>query len=176
VIAPGWISVDEMDLHMEYMNTLTGSFLEAGCAAGRLFSYVNQKFPNWKYTGINPWTGEDVYLQKDWDKSYWDEGNLSELITEEMFKKNCPFAISHDTYFEKFLTTEKFDIVSVGQVSKSINWKQTYNYANMLVKDSGFIIGRNYNHKTYGIAIQEAIKDFKVLKIVKQCFVLEPKR
>lgn len=169
MIAPGWIYQNEMDLHLKYMK---GSILEGGCAAGRLFSYLNQHCPNAEYVGVNTWTDDDVYLQKDWDKGYFDKGNLTELITKEMFISNCPYATAYDCKFEMFETDKKFDIVSIGQIGKNINWEETYKKAFSLCKDNGVVIGRNIEHKKYGADIRQAINKYTFVEQVKQAFVL----
>ena len=169
MIAPGWIFESEMQLHAKYMKN---SILEGGCAACRLFSYLQHNYPNAEYVGVNTWTDDDVYLQKDWDKGYFDEGNLTELITLDMFTINCPYATAHDMKFENFDIDKKFDIVSIGQVGKNIDWCKTYEKAFSLVKDDGVVIGRNIEHKKYGSAIKEAISKYTFVEQIKQAFVL----
>lgn len=173
MIAPGWISEDEMKLHLKYMTNDRGKILEGGCAAGRLFSYLIKQKPNWEYHGVNTWSEEIVYLQKDWNKGYFDKDNLSELITEKMFLEYCNFASTYDCKFEKFETNNKFDLISIGQISKNIDWKLTYNKAFTMINKDGFVIGRNINHKKYGDQIKEAIKNYNIIDQVKQTFVLQ---
>lgn len=171
MIAEGWISVPEMELVKKYMTDNT-QILEVGAANGRLFSYLNTSYPNATYHAVDPWEQEKVRLQVDWDKGYFEEGNLKEIITLEMFKVNCPFATAYEMYFDDFVTDQKYDIVSLGLVSSSVDWKSAYIKAFDLVKNNGYVIGRNLTHSKYGSTIHEVIKDYKMIDQTKGSFVL----
>jgi hypothetical protein len=173
MLVPGWIYESEMNLHLKYMTNNSGKILEGGCASGRLFSFLYPKKPNWKFYGVNTWTEENVYLQKDWNQGYFEPGNLTELITKKMFDNNCPYAKSFDIRFENFNTEELFDVISIGQISKNINWEETYKKAFQLLNFDGVVIGRNIDHKKYGNLIQSAIKNYKIIDRSKQAFVLK---
>tara|TARA_R110000868_G_scaffold69433_1_gene204447 strand:+ start:4926 stop:6176 length:1251 start_codon:yes stop_codon:yes gene_type:complete len=166
-LAEGWISIDEMTLVASQMNHIgkTGTILEVGAAAGRLFSFLQPQFPNWTYVAVDPWEDENVKLQIDWNKGYFDLDNLGELITHNMFKNNCPFAESHKVYFEDWNDTRKFDIISMGLVSKKVNWNLVYKKVQTMLTKDGVVIARNINHKTYGPQIKEAIDSLGNIKI-----------
>jgi len=95
MIAEGWISNKEMEL-VHYHMRREGSILEVGCAVGKLFSYLYSFHPNWKYTVVDPFEEELVYLQKDWNKGYFEKDNLGELVTRKLFEKivRLPMSIS----------------------------------------------------------------------------------
>lgn len=173
MIAEGWISNEEMEL-VHYHMRRKGSILEVGCAVGKLFSYLYSFHPNWKYTVVDPFEEELVYLQKDWNKGYFDEDNLGELVTRKLFEKNCPFAHVNQCYFENFETDEKFDIVSLGLVGSKVDYIECYKKAKKLLNPNGLIIGRNYNHKKYGDVIKEAIDCIggSIIDTAKGSFVL----
>lgn len=171
MIAEGWISLQEMDLVKKYMKPYS-SILEVGAANGRLFTYLYNDFPNADYHAVDPWEQEQVRLQVDWDKGYFDEDNLKEVITKEMFISHCPFAKTYEMYFDDFKTDQKYDIVSMGLVSSSIDWKSAYIKASSLTKPNGLIIGRNYNHKKYGPIIQDTIKEYNLIDRAKGSFVI----
>lgn len=155
----GWISVAEMELVANQMQLrgTTGSILEVGAAAGRLFDFLYTRFPTWTYVAVDPWEQEQVRLQIDWTADYFAPGNLSDVITKDMFIKNCPFAIAQEAYFENWNTDQQFDIVSMGLVSKKINWQQVYQHAVTMLKNDGVVIARNLKHKVYGEYINQAI-------------------
>ena len=166
-VVDGWISIDEMELVASQMRNIgkTGTILEIGAAAGRLFSFLQPKFPNWTYVAVDPWAQEQVKLQIDWNKGYFDENNLGEIITREMFLQNCPFAEAHEKYFEDWEDSRKFDIVSMGLVGKAINWNTVYNKAKTFLNKDSVIIARNLNHKTYGEKIKNAINNLGNIKV-----------
>ena len=88
-VVDGWISIDEMEFVASQMRNIgkTGTILEIGAAAGRLFSFLQPKFPDWTYVAVDPWEQEQVRLQIDWNKGYFDDNNLGEVITKDMFSK-----------------------------------------------------------------------------------------
>lgn len=155
----GWITIPEMELVAKQMQLkgTTGLILEVGAAAGRLFDFLHNQFPYWTYVAVDPWAQEQVRLQIDWAADYFTPGNLSDVITKDLFVKNCPFATAHETYFENWDTDQKFDIISMGLVSKKINWNTVYVHAKTMLKDDGVIIARNLKHKIYGEYINHAV-------------------
>lgn len=86
MVTEGWISLQEMEFVKKQMTSPVGNILEVGSANGRLFSYLYDSHPKWKYTAVDPWEQENVRLQVDWEKGYFDPGNLKEVITVDMFK------------------------------------------------------------------------------------------
>lgn len=172
MIAEGWISEDEMTLVSKYMNKDIGSILEVGAANGRLFSFLYPLHPSWKYYAVDPWEQEQVRLQIDWNKDYFEKDNLKEIITKEMFVKNCPYAETYEVYFENFYTEQKFDIISLGLISKNIDWNFIYNIAYNMIAPGGKIIGRNYNHKKYGELIRSVANKFNVIEKCNGSFVI----
>lgn len=166
-VVDGWISIDEMELVASQMRNIgkTGTILEIGAAAGRLFSFLQPKFPNWTYVAVDPWEQEQVRLQIDWNKGYFDDNNLGEVITKDMFSKNCPFAEMHQAYFEDWNDERKFDIVSMGLVGKPIDWNRVYNKAKTLLNKDSVIIARNLKHKVYGEKIINAIESLGNIKV-----------
>lgn len=168
----GWIGLTGIELHLEYMHKQQGKILEGGSAAGKLFYHLHQVKPLWKYVAVNTWSDDDVYLQKDWNQNYFAHNNHGEKITVELFKKHCPFAEYHDVKFENFVSDEKFDIVSIGQIGRNVNWHTTYLYAYKYLRVGGVIIGRNLNHYTYGSQIQQAIRKFNHVKFDNQYFII----
>lgn len=173
MIAEGWISIEEMELVAKYMVSNDGDILEVGAANGRLFSYLHPRFPGWRYVAVDPWEQEQVRLQLDWDKGYFEPNNLGSLITEEMFAKNCPFAETHKMYFERFETNQKFDVISMGLVGKNVDWYSCYMKAEDLIKDGGYIIGRNMTHDRYGDVIRLAVDGKQVVDLRKGSFVIK---
>jgi|TARA_R110000803_G_scaffold81003_1_gene146882 hypothetical protein len=171
-ISEGWISLQEMEFVKNQITATTGNILEVGAANGRLFTYLHSSCPDWKYIAVDPWEQEDVRLQVDWDKGYFDPNNLKEVITIDMFKSNCPYAETHEMYFDKFESMHKYDIISMGLVSKSIDWNSVYKKAFLMLKPNGVIIGRNLTHKRYGPMIKEAIQGYKILDTCKGSFVI----
>lgn len=172
----GWISIDEMDLVADQMRSRgpTGTLLEVGSAAGRLFSYLHKEFPDWRYVAVDPWEIEQVRLQIYWNRDYFEPGNLGELITKKMFTTNCPFAEAHRAYFEDWNTNERFDVISMGLVGPKIRWHDVYQKASKLLKDDGIMVGRNINHKHYGEYIEQAIRNLQYgeIKRVKESVAL----
>lgn len=172
MIAEGWISEEEMILVSKYMIKDNGSILEVGAANGRLFSFLYPLHPGWQYFAVDPWEREQVRLQVDWNKDYFEPGNLKEIITKDMFIANCPFATAYQTYYENFITEKKFDIISLGLIGKNINWNFIYNIAYNMLTPGGKIIGRNYNHKRYGEIIRSVAHKFNIIEVYKGSFVI----
>lgn len=175
-VVEGWIHPDEMHLVAQYMKSEEGSILEVGAANGRLFSYLFNIFPEWEYQAIDPWSYEDVHLQVDWDKPYFEEGNLrEESITLDDFVRNCPFAeMAWNMYWEEFhLPDKQFDIVSMGLVSSRVEWDNSYEKAFKYTKPGGYVIGRNLHHPKYGAKIRDAIKDHEIIDTARGSFVLQ---
>ena len=170
-LTPGWIHEPGIDLHMQYMESETGSILEAGSAAGRLFNYLHRQKPKWKYIGVDDWKNEIVYLQNDLDKGYFED-ELGARVTEEMFNYYCPFAQAYNMRFEDYNTDELYDIVSLGQTAKNIDWNETFTKAFNLCKEGGYVIGRNIKHSYYGPLIQDAVKQYNKINQVWGYFVL----
>lgn len=166
-LVDGWISIKEMELVASQMRNIgkTGTILEIGAAAGRLFSFLQPKFPNWTFVAVDPWEQEQVRLQIDWNKGYFDENNLGDVITKDMFTKNCPFAEAHQAYFEDWNDNRKFDIVSIGLVGKSVDWKKVYDKAKTFLNKDSVIIARNLKHKTYGEKIKDVISSLGNIKV-----------
>lgn len=163
----GWIPVEEMDLVAAQMRSKgsTGSILEIGAAAGRLFDRVHDEFPEWRYVAVDPWEIEQVHLQIRWDRDYFEPGNLGEMISRKMFKTNCPYAEAHRSYFENWDTEEKFDVISIGLVGPTVRWHEIYQKAARMLKDDGIIVGRNIEHKKYGEFIQQAMRNLQYKEI-----------
>jgi hypothetical protein len=165
----GWITVAEMQLIADQMTRIgpTGTILEIGSAAGRLFSFLYPQFPNWKYVAVDPWEHEHVQLQKDWSKDYFAPDNLGELITKSMFVTNCPFAEAHQSYFEDWCDSRQFDIISMGLINKKIKWHDVYQKASKLLADNGVIASRNLRHSRYGEYIEQAVKNLQFKEIAQ---------
>lgn len=163
----GWISVDEMELVAEQMRKKgpTGSILEIGSAAGRLFDHLHREFPGWRYVAVDPWEMEQVHLQIYWNRDYFEPGNLGEMITKRMFTNNCPFAEAHRSYFEDWTTEETFDIVSMGLVGPKVRWHDVYQKASKMLKPDGIIVGRNTRHKKYGEYVEQAVRNLQYSEI-----------
>jgi len=159
----GWISTDEMQLVADQMAKVgpTGKILEVGSAAGRLFDFLHNQFPNWTYVAVDPWEVEEVRLQIDWDKDYFAPDNLGDVITKEMFVENCPYAEANQSYFENWEDSRQFDIVSMGLVGKKIKWHNVYQKAAKMLSPNGSIIARNLKHKKYGEFIEQAVKNLQ---------------
>lgn len=159
----GWIPVDEMDLVAQQMRSKgnAGTILEIGAAAGRLFDYLHKEFPRWRYVAVDPWELEQVRLQIDWDRDYFEPGNLGELITRKMFTSNCPFSEAHRSYFEDWNTEEKFDVISMGLVGPRIRWHDVYQKASKMLSPDGIIVARNTGHKKYGEYIEQAVRNLQ---------------
>lgn len=162
----GWISLQEINFVLECMENKTpGVILETGSANGRLFNYLFKFFPEWKYVAVDPWEKEEVRLQIDWNKDYFYPNNLGEIITKEMFIKNCPFAEIHQEYYENWQTCEKYDIISMGLVSKKVDWNKAYKKAVSMLAEDGTLVARNLNHKKYGNEILSALDECNLVKI-----------
>ena len=58
VAAKGWIEWPEIDHVLAWMQKETGTIFESGSANGRLFSYLHQIKPKWKYTALDLWVGK----------------------------------------------------------------------------------------------------------------------
>lgn len=172
-LVDGWIHPREMEFVYQFMASDLGSILEVGSANGRLFSFLQPLKPNWSYHAVDPWEREGVRLQKDWKKGYFDQDNLGELVTMEMFKVNCPFADAHNAYFSEFETKERFDVISLGLIGNGIDWQETYRKANSLLKTSGVIIGRNHNHYRYGEMIRAAASGYVLIDRCDGSFAVE---
>lgn len=174
----GWISVEEMELVAAEMNKIgsTGKILEVGAAAGRLFNFLYERFPDWEYVAVDPWKQENVKLQLDWNKGYFELDNLGEVITKQMFQSNCPFAITHECYFEDWETAEKFDVISLGLINKTISWFSTYKKSMSLLTETGVIVGRNLNNKLHTNRIDEVITNLRFIRhdSIKGSIVLTP--
>jgi hypothetical protein len=156
-----------MDLVAQQMRSKgpTGSILEIGAAAGRLFDHLHKEFPNWRYGAVDPWEMEQVRLQIYWNKDYFEPGNLGELITKRMFTSNCPFAEANRSYFEDWNTEEKFDVVSMGLVGPKVRWHDAYQKASRMLKEDGIIVGRNAKHKKYGEYVEQAVRNLQYSEI-----------
>lgn len=163
----GWITLEEMQLVADCMAEIgnTGTILEIGSAAGRLFDFLYPKFPNWRYVAVDPWEQEQVRLQKDWSKDYFAPDNLGDVITKDLFVKNCPFAEAHQSYFENWLDDRQFDVISMGLVGKKIKWHDVYQKASQLLSSTGVIVPRNLKHKRYGEFIEQAVKNLQFKEI-----------
>lgn len=163
----GWITTEEMQLVADRMAVIgnTGTILEVGSAAGRLFSFLYPKFPNWRYVAVDPWETEQVRLQKDWSKDYFAQDNLGDLITKDMFATNCPYAEAHQSYFEDWDDNKQFDIISMGLIGKKIKWHDVYQKAAAKLTINGVIIPRNLKHKRYGEFIEQAVKNLQFKEI-----------
>lgn len=159
----GWISVDEMNLVAAQMRSKgpTGTILEIGSAAGRLFDHLYQEFPGWKYVAVDPWEIEQVRLQIYWNRDYFEPGNLGELITKRMFTTNCPYAEAHRSYFEDWETDQSFDVISMGLVGPKVRWHDVYQKASKLLKLDGILVARNTRHKRYGEYVEQAVRNLQ---------------
>jgi|TARA_R110000851_G_scaffold130338_1_gene263915 hypothetical protein len=172
-ISEGWISLQEMEFVKNLMTVEHGNILEVGAANGRLFTYLYSSFPTWKYVAVDPWEQEQVRLQVDWDKGYFEPNNLKEVITIDMFKSNCPYAETHEMYFDNFKSDYKYDIISMGLVSKHMDWKSVYKKAFSMLQPNGVIIGRNLTHKRYGAMIKEAIHEYNIIDTCSGSFLIK---
>lgn len=168
----GWISEEEIKFILEYMNTIgeTGNILEVGSSFGRVFDYVIKYKPKWKYVAVDPWEYDGTRLQLDWNKPYHSPNNTGEIITKQMFETNCPFATTHQMYFEDFTTECKFDIISIGCMGNKINWDKIYSNAVSMLSSNGIIIGRDYYHYKRGTQIQDAVNKYKIINRVQGSF------
>lgn len=164
----GWINKKGIDLHLLYMKNEFGKILEGGSAAGKLFYHLHQIKPKWEYYAVNTWTDDEVYLQKDWSANYFDKDNFRQRVTVDLFIKHCPFAKYYDMKFENFVSNEKFDIISIGQIGRNVDWVKTFEKAYAYLNVGGIIVGRNYNHYRYGNKIRQATAQFDVVEIDNQ--------
>ena len=139
----GWISREECELVSRWMLPETGNILETGSAFGRLFDYLYWKHPNWNYVSVDPLSEREVYKQLDKSIRYFDNGNRGYRATHEGLKQNIPFATCYDMPFEDFETDMKFDVISMGMNNPEIRWKDVYKKAFSMLKDDGYIVGRN---------------------------------
>ena len=157
---PGWISKPEMEFVAEQMHAfgVTGKILEIGSACGRLFDYLYEQLPYWKYTAVDPWENQTdaCRLYIDWSGPY-EEHNLGEVITRQMFLENCPFAKAHQYFFEEWKTAEKFDVINIGCGSSTIDFYVIYEKAKQLLQSNGAIIATNVNHKKYNYDFKSVI-------------------
>lgn len=173
MLVDGWITLDQIKLVEKYMvNISHGNILEVGSAAGRLYSYLYEKFTDWNYVSVDPWEKEGVKLQLDWNKGYFEPNNLGELITEQMFKNNCPFATTHKLYYSEYQTNEKFNIISLGLIGSKIDWPSTIEKSFNLLIEGGVIVGRNLSHPKYGEAIKRSIENYRMLEVCNGCYVI----
>lgn len=156
---PGWIDIREMEFVLEQMESFgpTGKILEVGSATGRLFDFLYENKPDWEYTAVDPWEKDGTRLQIDWSGPY-EESNLGEVITKELFVKNCPFAKPFQTYFENFATDEKYDVISIGCAGDNIDWQVIYSKAKELLQPNGTIVARDIDHPKYKQKVNQAIK------------------
>lgn len=161
-IVDGWISYSEMEYVASFMhNRAAGNILEIGSAGGKLFSYLHQLFSQWKFVAVDPWEDEGLFFVYDYSKPYSDiENHRKEMITKSIFQKNCPYAHAYQCYFEDFETEEKFDLISIGANMSNLDWNLIYKKAYNLLKDDGFLIGRNLYHPKQGARILEVIKNY----------------
>lgn len=174
-IVDGWISYSEMEYVASFMhNRPDGNILEVGSAAEKLFSYLHQLFPQWKFVAVDPWEKEGVVFLNDYSKPYSDiENHTKEKITKSIFQKNCPYARAHQCYFEDFETEEKFDIISLGLIKSNINWDFVYNKAYDLLNENGYLIGRNLYHPKQGLRISKALKKYNYIGEYNGSFVIK---
>lgn len=172
ISVPGWITKDQCEFHLKFIEKKNGRILEVGTFGGRLFNYLQPVFPGWKYHAVNAWTEHKTYIPADSDEIYRLDTNVKNpleknLMTIKKFKKNCPYAKAKDCLFEKYTTTHKFDIVSMGQINRDINWYEQYTHALTFLQPKGIIIARNLSHPNQGQEIRKAIKEsgLKILEI-----------
>ena len=180
----GWISREECDLVSRWMKTETGNILETGSAVGRLFDYLYPKHRNWNYVSVDPLEHREVFIQLDYTKRYWADGNRGPRVTVDMLKGNIPFAKHYNCDCEEFETEQNVDIISMGMNNPDIKWPNVYRKAFKLLKPGGIIIGRNLfdttgainrpdGHKGVKIPIVCAIRKQIVLEIVQGSFVID---
>ncbi len=156
---PGWIKDDEISIIHDLMENISikshapqwakgfeKKILDVGAFTGKLFSCLYEKFPHWKYVGVDPWEDQGVHFVKDWNADYFKPGNLLDrIVKEEDFIHYCPFAEGHKTYFEEFDTNEKFDIIVLSLISSIVDWHAVINKSYNFLKDDGFLVVRNMN-------------------------------
>jgi len=168
-IGPGWISDSEISLHEKYMTSTTGTILEGGAFGGKLFTNLHPLFPDWKYVAVNAWSSEHTYIPKNNEIDYHQDLNVLEekkanLMTKKKFLKFCPWATAIDGYFEDYNPKEKFDIISIGQLSRRIDWELQYRHAMELLKEDGIVIARHLNVRNHKSNILRAIQNFEILE------------
>ena len=128
MIIEGWISELEMQWILSYMPEDKGTIVETGSATGRLFAYLYEFKPQWKYVGVDAWDKEIVYLQKDYTKDYFDEDALDykKRITQDRTNQQSTIILedtsSASSKIEQTLNT--FDnINNTKKLSFNDNWK-----------------------------------------------------
>lgn len=170
----GWVPEIEIKFISLYMDKIgtTGKILEVGSSFGRVFDYLHQLHANWNYTAVDPWELDGTRLQNNWSMPYHSPGNRGEIITKKMFNDNCPYATSHQMFFEEFVTNEKFDIISIGCMGKQVNWNIVYKNALTMLTPSGYIVGRDYYHHTHGATIQLAVNNYRIIDRQDNSFVI----
>ena len=164
----GLITLDEMQLVADQMAKIgaRGTILEVGSAAGRLFDFLYKQFPNWTYVAVDPWETEQLRPQIDLGTDCFIPNNLNDSVTKETFVNNCPYAEAHQSYFENWIDSRKFDIVSIGLDGNNIKWHAVYRQASNFLSSNGILIARNLKHKKYGETIEQAVKNL-------QCKILD---
>jgi len=168
-LGPGWITDSELEFHQKYMTSTTGKILEGGAFGGRLFTHLYPLFPDWKYVAVNAWSDEHTYIPNDNTLSYWKDLNVIEakkdnLMTKKKFARICPWAIAIDGYFEDYNFKEKFNIISIGQISDKIDWNLQYHHAMKLLTEDGVVIARHLNHEHHKNNILQTISNFEILE------------
>lgn len=180
----GWVSREECELVSRWMKTETGNILETGSAVGRMFDYLYLKHRKWNYVSVDCLSQREVYIQLDYNKRYWDEGNRGARVTNKMLQNNIPFAKCYDMTFEEFETDMKFDVISMGMNNPSVKWPLVYKKAFKMLKPGGVIIGRNIYDKTGAInspnklkgvrmSIVDTIRKYIVWESINGSFVID---
>ena len=169
LLEQGWIELPSLELHRECMAQFPDNsiILENGSAVGRLFYYLYDYYPNWEYHGNDLfWSrttrlldkrhghGDEYILNKGKQKSGAPVANDDVF---KNFKKNCPYASVHVSYFTDVNLERKADLISMGLMESNVNWLENYKYAVQLLKPDGIIIARNLNHPTLQEEIEHAI-------------------
>jgi len=168
-LGPGWIRDSELEFHQKYMTSTTGKILEGGAFGGRLFSYLYPLFPDWKYVAVNAWSGEHTYIPNNNTLNYWKDSNVIEakkknLMTKKKFARICPWATAIDGYFEDYNPKEKFNIISIGQISSKIDWNLQYQHAMKLLTKDGVVISRHLNIEDHKNNILQTISNFEIVE------------
>ena len=183
----GWISREECGLVSKWMKSDTGDILETGSAIGRLFDFLYSRHRQWNYVSVDPLHEREVYIQLDYNKRYWEDGNRGPRVTNKTLQNNIPFAEHHACDFEEFETDKKFDVISMGMNNPNVNWPSVYKKAFTLLKPGGVIIGRNIYDRTGAInrpdghpgvtvSITRSIKKYIILDGKKGSFVIDGTR
>lgn len=175
----GWIRRDECELVSKWMKPEVGNILETGSAFGRLFDFLYWKHPNWNYVSVDPLSKREVYIQLDHSKRYFDNGNRGARATHEDLKKAIPFATCYDMPFEDFETDMKFDVISMGMNNPEVRWKDVYKKAFSMLKDDGYIVGRNIVQKPDFRGAQcprKAMRKYEVLDVAFGSFVISKQK